>query len=87
MADAEKALRNTRSRREHDRNKLFAGLRMKKKEVKRVFNIVHNRGELEEGDADLIADVLLYTWMKISQAEHEEIEMDLTVEGNGDESE
>lgn len=86
MTEAEKVLCKARLRRERDRNELFARLRMNKKDVKRVFDIVHNRGALKDGDADLIADALYYTWAKISQAEAEEIEMDLTVGGNGDES-
>ena len=86
MADAEKALRKAQLRRERDRNELFADLRINKQEVKRVFTIVHGRGMLEEGDPDLIADALFYTWSKILQAEQEEIELDLRYECNEDES-
>ncbi len=87
MADAEKALQKVRLRQERDYNELFAGLRIQKRDVKRVFAIVHGRGLLEEGDADLIASALFYTVMRIDQAEVEETELGLTVEGNGDKSE
>lgn len=86
MTEAEKALMKARLRQECSCNELFAGLRIQKKDVKRVFAIVYDRKELEKGDAELIANALFYTWIKINQAEVEEIELGLTVEGNGDES-
>ncbi len=85
MADTEKVLRKAYSRRERDRNELFAGLRVNKKDVKRVFDIVYNRGALEERDPDLIADALFYTLMKINHAEQEELDMDLRYECNDNE--